>query len=216
MPAMLLLALQRSLLEARLRLFRAALASCASRFPLHRIPLCRERLLRLGAHRRLLKGFRRLAGAPLGVLHGLDRLGWIVTEEGELLPFADNELQDLLIGWLRAEDNAGDVVPSVRDMLRLPDPELAIIIYGQGGRHADLHGWYLLYVDGHSERGDQGGRLLMRISARPRPPGGDCVFISDARIAARADAPFIAAGVARPGSAPRLILVHIAFPVSKL
>ena len=140
MPAMLLLALQRSLLEARLRLFRAALASCASRFPLHRIPLCRERLLRLGAHRRLLKGFRRLAGAPLGVLHGLDRLGWIVTEEGELLPFADNELQDLLIGWLRAEDNAGDVVPSVRDMLRLPDPELAIIIYGQGGRHADLHG----------------------------------------------------------------------------
>ena len=140
MPAMFLLAFQLSLLEARLRLIRATLVSCLSRLPLHRFPLCRERLLCLGAHCGPLKGLRRLAGAPLGVLHGLDRLGWIVTEEGELLPFADNELQDLLIGWLRAEDNAGDVVPSVRDMLRLPDPELAIIIYGQGGRHADLHG----------------------------------------------------------------------------
>ena len=29
----------------------------------------------------------------------------------------------------------------------------------------------------------------MRISARPRLPDGDCVFISDARIVARADAP---------------------------
>ena len=29
----------------------------------------------------------------------------------------------------------------------------------------------------------------MRTSARPRLPDGDCVFISDARIAARADAP---------------------------
>ena len=33
----------------------------------------------------------------------------------------------------------------------------------------------------------------MRISARPRLPDGDCVFISDVRIVARADAPFIAA-----------------------
>lgn len=66
MPAMFLLALQLSLLEARISLFRAALASYVSRFPLHRLPLIRERLLRLGAHRRLLKCFRRLASASLG------------------------------------------------------------------------------------------------------------------------------------------------------
>lgn len=35
----------------------------------------------------------------------------------------------------------------------------------------------------------------MRTSARPRLPDGDCVFISGARIVARADAPFIAAGM---------------------
>ena len=40
----------------------------------------------------------------------------------------------------------------------------------------------------------------MRTSARPRLPDGDCVFISDARIVARADAPGIAADMARPGS----------------
>ena len=56
----------------------------------------------------------------------------------------------------------------------------------------------------------------MRISARPRLPDGDCVFISDARIVARADAPFIAADMARLGFAPRHILVYIAFSVSKL
>ena len=111
MTAMLLFALQFSLLEARLRLIRATLASCLSRFPLHRLPLIRERLLRLGAHRRLLEGFRRLAGASLGVLRGLARLGRIVTEERELRPFACNESQDLLIGQLRAEDDAGDSVP---------------------------------------------------------------------------------------------------------
>mgnify|MGYP003369907925 FL=1 len=71
MTAMRLLALQLSLLEARLRLFRAALASYVSRFPLHRLPLIRERLLRLGAHRRLLKCFRRFASALLGVFAGL-------------------------------------------------------------------------------------------------------------------------------------------------
>ncbi|OUO21167.1 hypothetical protein B5F89_03220 [Collinsella sp. An307] len=27
------------------------------------------------------------------------------------------------------------------------------MIYGQGGRHADLHGWFLLYVDDHAEKG---------------------------------------------------------------
>ena len=123
MPAMLLFALQFSLLEARLRLIRATLASCSSRFPLHRLPLIRERLLRLGAHRRLLKCFRRLAGASLGVLRGLARLGWIVAEERELRPFADNESQDLLIGRLRAEDDAGGAVPSALDVLRQPDPD---------------------------------------------------------------------------------------------
>lgn len=128
MPAMLPLALQLSLLEARLRLFRAASASCMSRLPLHRFPLIRERLLRLGAHRGPLKGFRCLAGAPLGVLRGLARLGRIVAEERELLPFADNESQDLLIGRLRAEDDAGNAVCSVLDALRQPDPKLAVVI----------------------------------------------------------------------------------------
>ena len=56
----------------------------------------------------------------------------------------------------------------------------------------------------------------MRTSARPRLPDGDCVFISGARIVARAGAPGIAAGVARLGIAPRCILVHLAFSVSKL
>ena len=124
MPAMLLLALQLPLLEARLRLVRAAPASRVSRLPLHRLSLCRERLLRLGAHRGPLKGFRRLAGAPLGVSRGLARLGRLATEERELLPSAGNEMQDLLIGRLRAEDDAGDAVPPALDVLRQPDPEL--------------------------------------------------------------------------------------------
>lgn len=81
MTAMLLFALQFSLLEARLRLIRATLASRVSRFPLHRLPLIRERLLRLGAHRRLLKGPRRLAGASLGVLRGLARLVLMFTKK---------------------------------------------------------------------------------------------------------------------------------------
>ena len=150
---MLLLALQLSLLEARLRLVRAALASCSSRLPLQRFPLCRESLLRLGARGRPLKGFRRLAGAPLGVLRGLARFRDLVAKERESLPFAYNELQDLLVGRLRAEDDAGDAVSAALDMLRQPDPELAVVIYGQGGRHADLHGWFLLYVDDHAEKG---------------------------------------------------------------
>ena len=44
----------------------------------------------------------------------------------------------------------------------------------------------------------------MRISARPRLPDGDCVFISDDRIVARADASHIAADVARLAYAERL------------
>ena len=64
MTAMLLFALQFSLLEARLRLVRVTLASCLSRFPLYCFPLCCERLLCLNAHCRPLKGFRRLTGAP--------------------------------------------------------------------------------------------------------------------------------------------------------
>ena len=121
MTAMLPLALQLSLLEARLRLFRAALASCANRFSPHRLPLIRERLLRLGAHRRLPERLRCLAGAPLGVSRGLARLGRIVAEERDLLPFAGKESQDLLIGRLRAEDDAGDAVPAVLDVLRQRD-----------------------------------------------------------------------------------------------
>ena len=95
-----------------------------SRRLLHRFPLIRERLLRLGAHRGPLKGFRRLASASLGVLRGLAYLSRFATEERELLPFADNESQDLLIGRLRAEDDAGVAVPSVLDALRQPDPKI--------------------------------------------------------------------------------------------
>ena len=125
---MLLLALQLSLLEARLRLIRATLTSCLSRLPLHRFPLCRERLLCLGAHRGPFEGFRCLASAPLGVLRGLARLGRIVIEERELRPFVDDESQDLLSGRFCAEDDAGDAVSAVLDMLRQPDPKLAVVI----------------------------------------------------------------------------------------
>ena len=128
MTAMLLFALQLSLLEARLRLIRATLTSCLSRLPLHRFSLCRERLLCLGAHRGPLKGFRCLASAPLGVLRGLARLGRIVAEERELRPFVDNESQDLLIGRFCAEDDAGGAVSAVLDVLRQPDPELTVVI----------------------------------------------------------------------------------------
>ena len=125
---MFLLALQLSLLEARLRLIRATLTSCLSRLPLHRFPLCRERLLCLGAHRGPFKGFRCLASAPLGVLRGLARLGRIVIEERELRPFVDDESQDLFSGRFCAEDDAGDAVSAVLDMLRQPDPKLAVVI----------------------------------------------------------------------------------------
>ena len=125
---MLLLALQLSLLEARLRLIRATLTSCLSRLPLHCFPLCRESLLCLGAHRGPFKGFRCLASAPLGVLRGLARLGRIVIEERELRPFVDDESQDLLSGRFCAEDDAGDAVSAVLDMLRQPDPKLAVVI----------------------------------------------------------------------------------------
>ena len=128
MPTMLLLALQLSLLEAHLRLVRATLASCLSRLPLHCFPLCRERLLCFGAHCRPLKGFRRLTGAPLGVLRRLACFSDLVAEERELLPFACNELQDFLIGWFCAEDDAGDAVSAVLDVLRQPDPKLAVVI----------------------------------------------------------------------------------------
>ena len=120
MSAMLLLALQLPLLEARLCLVRAASTSRVSRFPFHCLTLIRECLLRLGAHCWLLEGFRRLASAPLGVSRGLARLGRLVAEERELFPFAGNELQNLLIGRLRAEDDAGGAIPAVLDVLRQP------------------------------------------------------------------------------------------------
>lgn len=56
----------------------------------------------------------------------------------------------------------------------------------------------------------------MRTPARPRLPDGDCVFISDVRIVAHANAPGIAADMTLLGLTPRRALAHIAFPVSKL
>ena len=43
----------------------------------------------------------------------------------------------------------------------------------------------------------------MRTPARPRLPDGDCVFISGARIVARADAPFITGVMKWLGLTPR-------------
>lgn len=125
---MLLLALQFSLLVARISLFHTASASCMSRLPLHCFPLCRESLLCLGAHRGPFKGFRRLASAPLGVLRGLACFSGLVAEERELRPFVDNESQDLLIGRFCVEDDAGGAVSAVLDMLRQPDPKSAVVI----------------------------------------------------------------------------------------
>ena len=48
-----LLALQIPLFEVCLRLFRTAMASCASRVLFYGLPLIRECLLRLGAYNRL-------------------------------------------------------------------------------------------------------------------------------------------------------------------
>ena len=62
---------------------------------------------------------------------GLACFSGLVAEERELLPFACNELQDLLIGRLYAEGDAGGAVSAVLDMLRQPDPELAVVIYGR-------------------------------------------------------------------------------------
>lgn len=56
----------------------------------------------------------------------------------------------------------------------------------------------------------------MRTLSRPRLPDGDCVFISDGRIVARAGAPGIAADMALLGFALRCLLVQIALSVSKL
>lgn len=103
MPAM----LQLPLLEAYLRLVSAALASCVGRLSFHCLPLTRERLLRLGAHRRVLKGLRCLAGGALGGFRKISRLCGFVAEERELRPFACSELQNLLIGQFRTEDDAG-------------------------------------------------------------------------------------------------------------
>lgn len=54
---MLFHALQIPLFEVCLRLFRTAMASCASRVLFHGLPLIRERLLRLGACSRLPDAF---------------------------------------------------------------------------------------------------------------------------------------------------------------
>lgn len=51
----------------------------------------------------------------------------------------------------------------------------------------------------------------MRTPARPRLPDGDCVFISGARIVARADVPFIAADMTWLGLTPPLI-INRAYP----
>ena len=56
----------------------------------------------------------------------------------------------------------------------------------------------------------------MRAPALPRLPDGDCAFISDGRVAARADAPFITADMTWLGLTPRRALAHISFSVSKL
>ena len=56
-----------------------------------------------------------------------------IIEKRELRPFASTELQDFLIARLRAEDDASGAVPSIPDLLRQPDPKLAVMEYGQNG-----------------------------------------------------------------------------------
>ena len=56
----------------------------------------------------------------------------------------------------------------------------------------------------------------MRTPARPRLPDGDCVFISGARIVARADSCRHRHDMARSESVSRRILVYSALPASKL
>ncbi|RGL12192.1 hypothetical protein DXC81_00560 [Collinsella tanakaei] len=41
------------------------------------------------------------------------------------------------------------------------------MIHGQGGRHADLHGWFLLYVDDHAEKGQPGRQVADAGSRTP-------------------------------------------------
>lgn len=96
--------------------------------PASLLPAVPKRLLCFGAHCRPLKGFRRLTGAPLGVLRRLACFSGLVAEERELRPFVDDESQDLLSGRFCAEDDAGDAVSAVLDMLRQPDPKLAVVI----------------------------------------------------------------------------------------
>ena len=43
----------------------------------------------------------------------------------------------------------------------------ARVIYVQGGRHADLHGWLLLYVDDHAEKGQPRRRVADAGSRTP-------------------------------------------------
>ena len=117
MPA-LALALGLSLLEAAFRFILATGAPCVAPRLLQRLSLVRESLLRLGAHCRLLKGLRCLADAPLGILRVLAHLGGPIAEEMEPLPPVYDELQNLIVGWLRTEDDARNAVYAVIDMLR--------------------------------------------------------------------------------------------------
>lgn len=66
-------------------------------------------------------------------------------------------------------------------MLHYDHPKLAVVIYGQGGRHANLHSCFLLYVDDHAEKGQPRRQVADADSARLDYPTGT-VFSSLARI----------------------------------
>lgn len=140
MSAMLLLALFRPPREARFGFICTLLASFVRRVSLRCFPLIRKGLLRLSAHGWLLERLRRISLAPFGILREFGFVRLLVPEERKSLPSAYHELQDLFIGRLHAEDDAGNAVLPVFNMLYQSHPELAVMIHGQGGRHADLHG----------------------------------------------------------------------------
>ena len=71
---------------------------------------------------------------------GLDLLEEGLSSGSEGVGRMQRALDEALAG-IAAEDDARDAVPAVLDMLRQPDPKLAVVIYGQGGRRADLHGY---------------------------------------------------------------------------
>ena len=97
------------------------------RLPLHRFPLCRERLLCLGAHRGPFKAFAASRARRLGFFAGL-----LVSVA--LSPKNENFSHSLVTNR-RISSSDGSAPKTMRrrhtfrlDVLRQPDPELTVVI----------------------------------------------------------------------------------------